>query len=102
MKLVVKMKTQAVKVPNLKQSRLIKNKRAVSGFTVFIIVVLLIYILSTQKVVVNDKQLTTASISSCSLIKKAYDPVNKVCIGTSAVVQQTTPNTNQTQTSVTT
>ena len=45
-----------------------------------IIILLLIFVTSNARVEFNDKQIKTATETSCSLIKKVYDPVNKICV----------------------
>ena len=58
-----------------------KNKAGtISGFWLIIIIIIVLLITSTQKIAINDKQITTATVASCGLIKKVYDPVNRVCI----------------------
>lgn len=56
------------------------NKKGMSGFWIIVIIIILLLITSTQKIAINDKQIATASVTSCGLIKQTYDSVNRVCI----------------------
>lgn len=58
------------------------NKKGNLAITILIIIVALIFISSLQKVEINDKQIKTATPSTCSLINKHYDPILHICIGT--------------------
>lgn len=59
--------------------KLLKHKK---GNTImwFIILLIMLYAISTQKVEINSKQITVASEQSCKLLNKIYDPVNKICL----------------------
>ena len=71
-------------------------KKGVSGtFWIIVAVIVLLLITSTQKIAINDKQLATASITSCGLINQVYDPViydpvNRVCIPNKQKQNETT------------
>lgn len=49
-------------------------------FWIVVAVIFLLWLTTTQKVIVNDKQYSSATPSSCALISKDYDPLNKICV----------------------
>ena len=55
-------------------------KKGISGFWIIFIIVIVLLVTSTQKIAINDKQIATASVTSCGLINQAYDSVNRVCM----------------------
>ena len=56
------------------------HKKALSGFWIIVIIIIALLVTSTQKIAINDKQIATASVTSCGLINQAYDSVNRVCM----------------------
>lgn len=68
---------------------MIENKKGNTFLILIIILILFLYITSTQKVIVNDKQISTATQSTCSLIGKGYDVINKICIENTQYVNKT-------------
>ena len=56
------------------------KKGASAGFWIIVAIIVLLLVTSTQKIAINDKQIATASVTSCKLIKQDYDPVNRVCV----------------------
>lgn len=69
-----------------------KGKKGNAILIGFIVLLLLIYITSTQKVEINSNQISTATQQSCALIKKSYDPLNKICTNGNQTVQGQTSN----------
>lgn len=63
------------------------NKKGNTTLTIIIIVLILLWITSTQKIEVNNTQISTATPQSCALIQKSYDSVNKVCINANQTIQ---------------
>ena len=59
--------------------KLFKGKKG-NAIIIIAVIIALLFILSTQKVVVNETQLKTATPTTCGLIGMAYDEINKVCV----------------------
>ena len=67
------------------------SKKAQSGMVIgVIILIVFIFLTSTQRVELNNKQISTATVASCNLIGKTYDSVNRICAGQN-VQNQTIP-----------
>ena len=68
-------------ISNGKERKRQIGKRGMSGTAVIIFILfLIVFVTSTQKVEINDKQINTATPTSCKLIKEAYDPMQKLCV----------------------
>lgn len=66
------------------------NRKAMSGVMWVVIVILLILFTSTQKVIINETQIKTATQVSCKLINQDFDALNKVCIPKGVIQQNVT------------
>ena len=56
------------------------HKKGLSAFWIIIIIIIVLLVTSTQKIAINNKQIATASVASCGLINKGYDPMNRICL----------------------
>jgi len=68
------------KAKNAKSQNMKMNKKGNITIIFIAIIVLLVIFTSTQKVVINNKQVVTAIGVTCNAVGYAYDPINKVCI----------------------
>ena len=73
----------------MQKRRLEANKKG-NAFLIIILIALFLFVTSTQKIEINENQIKTATPSTCGMINKAYDPINKICIQNAQNTTKTT------------
>lgn len=57
------------------------GKKSMSGMTwIIILAIIFILIAATQKVIINDRQISVANNKICSFLSRSYDSTTKLCV----------------------